>query len=115
MKTRKNLKAPIAILAMAAVIATSATVDARSVKLSSKQVSITVKGKKTIRLKGVTDRQAKKARWTVKSGKKIVKLKLSKKKKKVVVAGKKPGKAKIECKVMGKKLVCRITVKSAKS
>ncbi|WP_026834750.1 hypothetical protein [Eubacterium xylanophilum] len=115
MKTGKNYKITIAILAMAAVIATSATVDARSVKLSSKQVSITVKGKKTIRLKGVTDRQAKKARWTVKSGKKIVKLKLSKKKKKVVVAGKKPGKAKIECKVMGKKLACRITVKSAKS
>ncbi|MCR5797240.1 MAG: hypothetical protein K6G63_04900 [Eubacterium sp.] len=65
-------------------------------------------------LKGANKKQLKKAKWSVESGKKYIKIKLSKSKASIKVTGKKTGKAKILCKVAGKKLVCRITVKTAK-
>ncbi len=70
---------------------------------------------KTIEIKGANKKQLKKAKWSVKSGKKYIKIKISKSKASIKVTGKKTGKAKVLCKVAGKKLVCKITVKTAKS
>lgn len=77
-------------------------------KLGTKEVSISVGQKKTIKLKN-----GKKAVWSIKSGKKVVSLS-KKKKTSVVVKGKKAGSAVVLAKVRKKKLTCKVTVKAKK-
>ncbi len=77
-------------------------------KLDKKKLSITVGKSATIRVKGTQ----KKAKWTIKTGKKYIELK-SKKKASVKVKGLRKGTAKVQCKVGKKKLICKVNVKSA--
>lgn len=78
----------------------------KALKLNKKKISIQVGKKKTIKVKNAS----KKAKWSIKSGKKYIKLS-KKKKASVVVKGKKAGKAVVLAKVGKKKLTCKVTVK----
>lgn len=74
-------------------------------KLNTKKISIQIGQKRTIKVKNTS----KKAKWSVKTGKKFITLS-KKKKKSVVVKGKKAGKASVLAKIGKKKLTCKITV-----
>ena len=76
-----------------------------SAKFSVSKVSIKVGSKKLIKIKNTK----KKVAWSIKSGKNNILL-LSKKKTSVIIKGKKVGNARIQAKVNGKKLVCKITI-----
>lgn len=76
------------------------------VKLSTKTANLEVGKSKTIKVKGTK----KKAKWSIVSGKKIIKIS-NKKKASVKITGKKAGTAKVQAKIGKKKLVCKITVK----
>ncbi|MCR5797077.1 MAG: hypothetical protein K6G63_04065 [Eubacterium sp.] len=89
--------------------------NAKTVSLNQKNIKVNIGKTKKIMLKGARKKQLKKAKWSVKSGKKYIKIKVSKSKASIKATGKKAGKAKVLCKVAGKKLVCKITVKTAKS
>ena len=84
------------------------TVSAATVKLNRK--TVTVKKGKSITLK--VRNAKKKAKWSVKTGKKYIRLK-AKKKASVKVLGVKKGTARVQCKVGKKKLVCKVKVKDA--
>ncbi len=74
-------------------------------RLQKKSVRVE-KGKSvTVKVKG----SKKKAKWSVKSGKKNVRL-VSKKKASVKIQGKRKGTAKVQCKLGKKKLICKVTV-----
>ena len=105
---RNNIYRTLSIVLIAAmIIGVSVPADAKKVvKLSAKNVSIKVGEKKTIKVKN----SKKKATWTIKSGKKFIKLS-KKKKTSVVVSGKNVGKGTVQAKVAGKKLTCKVTVK----
>ena len=105
---RNNIYRTFSIVLIAAmIIGVSVPADAKKVvKLSAKNVSIKVGEKKTIKVKN----SKKKATWTIKSGKKFIKLS-KKKKSSVVVSGKNVGKGTVQAKVAGKKLTCKVTVK----
>ena len=97
-------------LTLGCVNSTSNIVDAKSkVKLSSTKVSMTVKQKKSISLKGV---KGKKVKWST-SSKKIVTIKTSgKNKKKCTLTAKKSGNATVSAKYRGKTYKCKVTVKA---
>lgn len=78
----------------------------KKVKLSKKTATVKVGSKVKITVKNTK----KEVKWSIKSGKKYIKLK-NVKKKTVTVQGKKAGNAKIQVKVGKKKLVCKIKVK----
>ncbi len=78
---------------------------AQKPKLSTKSVSLTVGKTKTLKVKNTK----KKARWSIKSGKKYIKLK-AKKKASVKLVGVKKGTAKVQCKIGKKILVCKVKV-----
>ena len=97
-------------LTLGCVNSTSNIVGAKSkVKLSSTKVSMTVKQKKSISLKGV---KGKKVKWST-SSKKIVTIKTSgKNKKKCTLTAKKSGNATVSAKYRGKTYMCKVTVKA---
>lgn len=94
-----------ALLLGAALPSSPAAAKKKAPKLSAKKISIKVGQKKTIKVKNTS----KKAKWSVKAGKKVVTLS-KKKKNSVVVKGKKAGKATVLAKIGKKKLTCKVTV-----
>jgi len=84
---------------------TAAPSQAATPKLSAK--NLTIKVGKTAALK--VKKTSKKAKWSIVSGKKNIRL-TAKKKTSVKVKAVKAGKAKISCKIGKKKLICKVTV-----
>ncbi|MCR5203222.1 MAG: hypothetical protein K6D02_09080 [Lachnospiraceae bacterium] len=83
-----------------------------AIRLSKKKV--TIKKGKTFTLKVKNNKTKYKTKWTIKAGKKVIRLK-SKKKNSVRIYGRKKGKAKVLAKIKKKKLICTINVKAASS
>lgn len=82
----------------------------KKVALSAKNVTLKVGKQKKLSLKNTTQ----KVKWSISSGKKVLRLK-SKKKKSVVIVAKKAGIAKVQAKLGKKKYICKVTVKKAES
>ncbi len=98
------------VLSMVASLVSPTSFAAGKVKLN--KTKLTIKKGKTATLK-VKNAKVK-AKWSIKSGKKVVKL-TKKKKKSVKIKGLKKGSAVVMAKVGKKKLKCKVTVKNAKS
>ena len=106
MKT-KNIAMILTLALTAGLCQTAAPSQAATPKLSAKK--LTMKVGKTAALK--VKKTSKKAKWSIVSGKKNIRL-TAKKKTSVKVKAVKAGKAKISCKIGKKKLVCKVSVKS---
>lgn len=107
---RKTAKMLGLVLAGSMVISmTSPVADAAAkMSLSKKKITITQGEKVTLKVK----KAAKKVKWSVTKGKKVIKLS-KKKKASVVITGKKAGKAVVTAKAGKKKLTCKVKVKAA--
>ncbi len=110
---KKQWKAKLGILlvlslVLTMVMPTSLSAKRKAVKLSNKKITVKVGQKKTLKVKNST----KKAKWSIKAGKKNIKL-TKKKKSSVVIVAKKKGSATVVAKVGKKKLTCKVTVKKA--
>lgn len=106
---KKNLVTTVLVASMlvGSLGVTSTPAEAKSkVKLSTTRASLNVGVAKTIKIKGTK----KKVKWSVVSGKKVVKLK-NKKKTSVKIVALKRGTAKVQAKLGKKKYICRVTVK----
>ena len=106
MKT-KNIAMILTLALTAGLCQTAAPSQAAKPKLSAKK--LTMKVGKTAALK--VKKTSKKAKWSIVSGKKNIRL-TAKKKTSVKVKAVKVGKAKISCKIGKKKLICKVSVKS---
>lgn len=109
-----NTKTISTILTLALTIGlcqTAAPAEAATLQLGTKKLTIKVGKTTTLKLKK-TNKKAKKAKWTVASGKKVIRLS-DKKKTSVKVKALKVGMAKISCKVGAKKLTCKVVVKES--
>lgn len=112
----KVVKRMLAVIVIAAVMVTALPnmVEAKTKPtLNKKKVTLTITNTKknpkaTLKVKGVSNKIAKKAKWTT-SNKKVVTIKKGK------VTAKKAGKATITCKVQNRRLTCKITVKDKRS
>ena len=104
MKT-KNIAMILTLALIAGLCQTAAPSQAATPKLSAKK--LTMKVGKTAALK--VKKTSKKAKWSIVSGKKNIRL-TAKKKTSVKVKAVKAGKAKISCKIGKKKLICKVTV-----
>ena len=103
----KNIAMILTLALTAGLCQTAAPSQAATPKLSAKK--LTMKIGKTAALK--VKKTSKKAKWSIVSGKKNIRL-TAKKKTSVKVKAVKVGKAKISCKIGKKKLVCKVSVKS---
>ena len=103
----KNIAMILTLALTAGLCQTAAPSQAATPKLSAKK--LTIKVGKTAALK--VKKTSKKAKWSIVSGKKNIRL-TAKKKTSVKVKAVKAGKAKISCKIGKKKLVCKVSVKS---
>ena len=103
----KNIVMILTLALTAGLCQTAAPSQAATPKLSTKK--LTIKVGKTAALK--VKKTSKKAKWSIVSGKKNIRL-TAKKKTSVKVKAVKAGKAKISCKIGKKKLVCKVSVKS---
>ena len=103
----KNIAMILTMALTAGLCQTAAPSQAATPKLSAKK--LTIKIGKTAALK--VKKTSKKAKWSIVSGKKNIRL-TAKKKTSVKVKAVKAGKAKISCKIGKKKLVCKVSVKS---
>ena len=101
----KNIAMILTLALTAGLCQTAAPSQAATLKLSTKK--LTIKVGKTAALK--VKKTSKKAKWSIVSGKKNIRL-TAKKKTSVKVKAVKAGKAKISCKIGKKKLVCKVTV-----
>ena len=101
----KNIAMILTLALTAGLCQTAAPSQAVTPKLSAKK--LTMKVGKTAALK--VKKTSKKAKWSIVSGKKNIRL-TAKKKTSVKVKAVKVGKAKISCKIGKKKLVCKVTV-----
>ena len=101
----KNIAMILSLALTAGLCQTAAPSQAATPKLSAKK--LTMKVGKTAALK--VKKTSKKAKWSIASGKKNIRL-TAKKKTSVKVKAVKAGKAKISCKIGKKKLVCKVTV-----
>ena len=101
----KNIAMILTMALTAGLCQTAAPSQAATPKLSPKK--FTMKVGKTAALK--VKKTSKKAKWSIVSGKKNIRL-TAKKKTSVKVKAVKAGKAKISCKIGKKKLVCKVTV-----
>ena len=101
----KNIAMILTMALTAGLCQTAAPSQAATPKLSAKK--LTMKVGKTAALK--VKKTSKKAKWSIVSGKKNIRL-TAKKKTSVKVKAVKVGKAKISCKIGKKKLVCKVTV-----
>ena len=103
----KNIAMILTLALTAGLCQTAAPSQAATPKLSTKK--LTMKVGKTAALK--VKKTSKKAKWSIVSGKKNIRL-TAKKKTSVKVKAVKVGKAKISCKIGKKKLICKVSVKS---
>ena len=103
----KNIAMILTMALTAGLCQTAAPAQAATPKLSAKK--LTMKVGKTAALK--VKKTSKKAKWSIVSGKKNIRL-TAKKKTSVKVKAVKAGKAKISCKIGKKKLICKVSVKS---
>ena len=103
----KNIAMILTLALTAGLCQTAAPSQAATPKLSAKK--LTMKVGKTAALK--VKKTSKKAKLSILSGKKNIRL-TAKKKTSVKVKAVKAGKAKISCKIGKKKLVCKVSVKS---
>ena len=103
----KNIAMILTLALTAGLCQTAGPSQAATPKLSAKK--LTMKVGKTAALK--VKKTSKKAKWSIASGKKNIRL-TSKKKTSVKVKAVKVGKAKISCKIGKKKLICKVSVKS---
>ena len=103
----KNIAMILTLALTAGLCQTAAPSQAATPQLSAKK--LTMKVGKTAALK--VKKTSKKAKWSIVSGKKNIRL-TAKKKTSVKVKAVKVGKAKISCKIGKKKLVCKVSVKS---
>ena len=103
----KNIAMILTLALTAGLCQTAAPSQAATPKLSTK--NLTMKVGKTAVLK--VKKTSKKAKWSIVSGKKNIRL-TAKKKTSVKVKAVKAGKAKISCKIGKKKLICKVSVKS---
>ena len=101
----KNIVMILTLALTAGLCQTAGPSQAATPKLSAKK--LTMKVGKTAVLK--VKKTSKKAKWSIVSGKKNIRL-TAKKKTSVKVKAVKAGKAKISCKIGKKKLVCKVTV-----
>ena len=101
----KNIAMILTLALTAGLCQTAAPSQAATPKLSAKK--LTMKVGKTAVLK--VKKTSKKAKWSIVSGKKNIRL-MAKKKTSVKVKAVKAGKAKISCKIGKKKLICKVTV-----
>ena len=101
----KNIAMILTLALTAGLCQTAAPSQAATPKLSTKK--LTMKVGKTAALK--VKKTSKKAKWSIVSGKKNIRL-TAKKKTSVKVKAVKAGKAKISCKIGKKKLICKVTV-----
>ena len=101
----KNIAMILTLALTAGLCQTAGPSQAATPKLSTKK--LTIKVGKTAALK--VKKTSKKAKWSIASGKKNIRL-TAKKKTSVKVKAVKAGKAKISCKIGKKKLVCKVTV-----
>ena len=101
----KNIAMILTLALTAGLCQTAAPSQAATPKLSTKK--LTMKVGKTAALK--VKKTSKKAKWSIASGKKNIRL-TAKKKTSVKVKAVKAGKAKISCKIGKKKLFCKVTV-----
>ena len=101
----KNIAMILTLALTAGLCQTAAPSQAATPKLSAKK--LTMKVGKTAALK--VKKTSKKAKWSIVSGKKNIRL-TAKKKTSVKVKAVKVGKAKISCKIGKKKLICKVTV-----
>ena len=101
----KNIAMILTLALTAGLCQTAAPSQAATPKLSAKK--LTIKVGKTAALK--VKKTSKKAKWSIVSGKKNIRL-TAKKKTSVKVKAVKAGKAKISCKIGKKKLFCKVTV-----
>lgn len=107
MKTKK-LSGIIALALTIGLCQTAVPADAAAPTLSTKKLNLKVSQTVTLKVKKTN----KKAKWSVLSGKKNVRLS-AKKKASVKVKALKAGKAKISCKLGKKKLICNVVVKGS--
>ena len=107
MKTKK-LSGIIALALTIGLCQTAVPADAAALALSTKKLNLKVSQTVTLKVKKTN----KKAKWSVLSGKKNVRLS-AKKKASVKVKALKAGKAKISCKLGKKKLICNVVVKGS--
>ncbi len=106
----KNMKRSLSLVVAGALMLGVVTpnVDAAAkLKLSKKKVTVEVGKKTVLKVKNTK----KKAKWSIKSGKKVISL-AKKKKTSVTIVGKKAGKAVVQAKIGKKKLSCKVTVKA---
>ena len=103
----KNIAMILTLALTAGLCQTAGPSQAATPKLSAKK--LTMKVGKTAALK--VKKTSKKAKWSIVSGKKNIRL-TAKKKTSVKVKAVKVGKAKISCKIGKKKLICKVSVKS---
>ena len=103
----KNIAMILTLALTAGLCQTAAPSQAATPKLSAKK--LTMKVGKTAALK--VKKTSKKAKWSIASRKKNIRL-TAKKKTSVKVKAVKVGKAKISCKIGKKKLICKVSVKS---
>ena len=101
----KNIAMILTLALTAGLCQTAAPSQAATPKLNTK--NLTIKVGKTAALK--VKKTSKKAKWSIVSGKKNIRL-TAKKKTSVKVKAVKAGKAKISCKIGKKKLICKVTV-----
>ena len=101
----KNIAMILTLALTAGLCQTAAPSQAATPKLSTKK--LTIKVGKTAALK--VKKTSKKAKWSIVSGKKNIRL-MAKKRTSVKVKAVKVGKAKISCKIGKKKLICKVTV-----
>lgn len=108
MKTMRKILCLVVAIAMVTCLMTNTAEAATKVKLNKKKVTLTITNTKkkpttTLKVKGVSKKVAKKAKWTS-SKKSVATVKKGK------VTARKAGKTTITCKVKGKKYTCKVTV-----
>lgn len=113
MKTMRKVLCFVVAIAMVSALIANPVEAAAKAKLNKKKVTLTITDSKknpktTLKIKGVTKKVAKKAKWTT-SKKSVATVKKGK------VTAKKAGKATITCKVKGKKYTCKVTVKDKRT
>lgn len=113
MKTMRKILCFVVAIAMTAIMMPNTVEAVTKAKLNKKKVTLTITNSKknpktTLKVKGVSKKVAKKAKWST-SNKKVATVKKGK------VTAKKAGKATITCKVKGKKYTCRVMVKDKRT
>ncbi len=107
MKYTKQIAILLATAITAGLCQPSVDASAASVKLSKTKLKIRPGKTATLKVNGTK----KKAKWSIKSEKKYIKL-LKKRKDSVKIKAIKAGTAKVQCKIGKKKLVCKVTVRA---